>query len=161
MEKVNELNPTEEIIKSVTEDLIGKMGFSGEISIWRTNNSDSPIACNIASQDSNFLIGQYGINLQALQHIARLLVRKKTDEKVNFVLDVNQYRQEKNQSVIELAKEMAEEAVREGRSIVMRPMSAYERRLVHLALGDNDKVKTESIGEGETRKVVIAPKEIA
>lgn len=157
MEKINNPSSVEEIIKETVKEMIAKMGFSGEVSLWRSEGEIMPVVCNISSQESNFLIGQYGVNLQALQHMARILVRAKTEEKTNFILDVNQYRQEKNQSVIDLAKEAAEEALREGRSVVMRPMSAYERRLVHLELSKNNQIKTESIGEGEARKVVIAP----
>ena len=57
----------------------------------------------------------------------------------------------------ELARKAADEAIQEGRAVIMRPMSAYERRLVHLELSNNTDVSTESIGEGESRKVVIQP----
>jgi spoIIIJ-associated protein len=146
------------VIKQVVEDLIEKIGFQSEVEIIKGDKDQENITCNvIVGEDSHILIGQYGVNLQALQHIARLLVRKKTDEKVKFVLDVNSYRQEKNQSIIKQARLAAEQAVVEGRAIVMRPMSAYERRIVHLELADNEKVVTESMGEGESRKVVVKP----
>ena len=77
--------------------------------------------------------------------------------KVNFVLDVNSYRQEKNESVTKMAVEMAEQSLREKRAIVLRPMSAYERRIVHVELAKNKQIATESIGEGEDRKVMVKP----
>jgi spoIIIJ-associated protein len=149
----------EETIKDVVQNLVAKMGFVAETEIKNAAIEDGveTIVCNIKTEDSNFLIGQYGVNLQSLQHIARLLVRKKTDDRINFIVDVNSYRQEKNDSIEKMAREMAEQAIREQRAVVLRPMSPYERRLVHLELSQNTQIKTESIGEGEERKVVIKP----
>ncbi len=152
-------NKNLEIIKTTVQELIEKIGFSPQVEITQGTEEDREnIVCNInVSEDSHLLIGQYGVNLSALQHIARLLVRKKTDEKIKFVLDVNSYRRQKNESIIELAHQAAEQAVAERRAIIMRPMSAYERRLVHTGLAENMDVITESIGEGEGRKVAVKP----
>lgn len=148
-----------EIIKKTVQDLLEKTGFQAKVEIKKESGSeDDSVTCSVfVDEDSHLLIGQYGVNLLALQHLARMLVRKKTDEKVKFLLDVNNYRQEKNNSIAKIARLAAEQAVSEGRAIIMRPMSAYERRLVHLELAENTKVVTESIGEGEGRKVVIKP----
>ena len=151
---------TESIIKETVQELIVKMGFKGEIELKTTFDGEKEnVICNIKTNESSFLIGQYGVNLQAIQHIARLLVRKKTDDKANFVIDVNSYRQDKNSSIVQMAREMADQAIREKRVVVLRPMSAYERRIIHMELAKNNQVKTESIGEGEDRKVVIKPAE--
>jgi len=157
--ETQEKNNFEEAIKEAVHGLVDKMGFTAETEIKKVSMEEGAetIVCNIKTEDSNFLIGQYGVNLQSLQHIARLIVRKKTDDRVNFIVDVNSYRQEKNDSIEKMAREMAEQAVREQRAVVLRPMSPYERRLVHLELSENAKIKTESIGEGEDRKVVIKP----
>jgi spoIIIJ-associated protein len=148
-----------EIAKSVVQDLMNQMGFSAEIEISKSSQDNQEnIICNIkVSEDSNLLIGQYGVNLQSLQHIARLLVRRKIEDKFNFILDINSYRQEKNQSVIEQAQSAAEQALAEGRAIILKPMTSYERRIVHMELAKNDKVVTESLGEGEERKVAVKP----
>lgn len=148
-----------EIIKKTVEELLEKMDYDSKVEIKQSKEGDREnIVCNVAIQeDSHILIGQYGINLQALQHIARLLVRKKTEERVRFVVDVNSYLEQKNQSIIEQARSVAEQAINEGRAIVMRPMSPYERRIIHIELADNPKIVTESIGEAEGRKVVIKP----
>jgi len=103
------------------------------------------------------LIGQYGVTLAALQHILRLLVRRRTEEKLKFLLDINRYLQAKTDSIADTAVEAAVQAINEKKPVVLRPMSAYERRLVHIALAGNENVKTESVGTGEDRKVVIRP----
>ncbi|HRY82530.1 MAG TPA: R3H domain-containing nucleic acid-binding protein [Candidatus Moranbacteria bacterium] len=155
-EKISE--EAKEEIKKTVEELVQKMGFECQVEANETETEDQPeLIFNIKTKESNYLIGQYGVNLQALQHIARIIFRGKTQNKANFTLDVNSYRQEKNASVFALAKNMAEQAIREGRAVVMRPMSPYERRLVHMELSKNEQVKTESTGEGEDRRVVIKP----
>lgn len=156
-----ENNEIENLIKGTIEELIAKMGIFSEVEIKKNSEEDgSELIFNIKTNESNFLIGQYGVNLQSLQHLARLLVRKKTEEKINFLVDVNSYRQEKNKSVGNLAKEAATQAIREKRAIILRPMSSYERRIVHLELAENSQIKTESVGEGENRKIVIKPVEL-
>jgi len=148
----------EEIIKETVQALMEKMGFPADIEMQKIEEDGKEVViCNIKTQESNFLIGQYGVNLQSLQHIARLLVKKKSEDRIDFILDVNAYRQEKNNSIIKLAQEMAQQALSEGRAVVLRPMSPYERRLIHIELLKNSRVKTESIGDGEDRKVVIKP----
>lgn len=149
---------TEKKIKETIEELISKMGFEGSVEIRKTGESGKETyVCDIKTQESNFLIGQYGVNLQSLQHIARILIRKRSQEKVNFIIDVNSYRTEKNDSILKMANNLAEEAIREKRAVVLRPMAPYERRMVHLELCKNEKIKTESIGEGEDRRIVIKP----
>lgn len=151
----------EKTIKDVVTELLNKMGVLAEVTVdVEEEEGKQNIICNITTEESNFLIGQYGVNLQSLQHIARILVRKKISEKINFILDVNQYRQEKNSSIIKMAKSFAEQALTEKRAIVLRPMSPYERRLIHMELSKNPDIKTESIGEGENRKVVVKPADL-
>jgi spoIIIJ-associated protein len=158
MEKEINNTDTEKIIEECVRELIEKMGFSLEIEMKKIFQDEKEnLICNIKTEESNYLIGQYGINLQALQHIARLIIRRKTENLINFTLDVNSYRQEKNDSIINLAKNMANQAIAEKREIVLRPMSSYERRLVHMSLSQNEKIKTESIGEGEDRRIAIKP----
>jgi spoIIIJ-associated protein len=151
---------TTAIIKKTIEELLEKMGFSAEVSL-STLPEDEGVICDIKTgSDSNFLIGQHGVNLQAIQHLARLMVRKNTDEKVRFILDINSYRKQKDQSVIEQARTAADEALSQHRAVVMKPMSTYERRLVHLEISKNSKVLTESMGEGEERKVIVKPSDM-
>jgi spoIIIJ-associated protein len=148
-------------IKETVEELIVKMGFEGSVEIKKKTEGDmETFVCDIKTQESNFLIGQYGVNLQSLQHIARIMIRKKIQDKVNFIIDVNSYRTEKNDSVLKMANNLAQEAIREKKAVVLRPMAPYERRMVHLELSKNDKVKTESIGEGEDRRIVIKPADL-
>lgn len=153
-------NQIKETIKKTIEELLLKMGFTGEVTVSYSDEEDSMI-CNISTgSDSHFLIGQHGTNLQAIQHLTRLMVRKQIPDKIRFVLDVNDYRKEKNQNVVQLALAAAQEAINEHRSVSMRPMSTYERRIAHMELSKDSRVKTESIGEGEERKIVVKPSDL-
>lgn len=154
-------NDNKEIIKETAVEIIKWMGFDCEVEIMEENGEDERVICNIkAKKDSNVLIGQGGDNLQALQHIIRLLVRKKTDDMIRFVLDINSYKKDQEVSVLDSAREMAQRAVDEKKTMIMRPMSAYNRRLVHMFLSNDERVKTESIGENGERRVVIKPTSI-
>ncbi|TSC94895.1 MAG: spoIIIJ-associated protein [Candidatus Berkelbacteria bacterium Athens1014_28] len=151
-----------EIIQKSVKEILSLMGFDCQVEIkTETIDDQESMVCNVLiEEDSNFIIGQHGTNLQSLQHIARLITRKKTDDPVKFILDVNSYRQQKNQDIIEQARELAKQALREKKSVAMRPMSAYERRLVHMEFSGSEDISTESIGEGEEKKIIIRPSSI-
>lgn len=145
-------------LKETVEELIGKMGFEAEISAGISEDGGrTAYVCDIRTDESNFLIGQHGMNLQSMQHIARVLFRRKFNENADFVIDINSYRKEKNETIAKMAKGLAEEAILGNHAIVMRPMSPYERRVVHLELSSDERISTESVGEGEDRRIVIKP----
>lgn len=149
----------EALLKKITENVLKKMTFENfEINVnSKADPEGENFVINIETSESNVLIGQYGVTLAALQHVLRLLVRRETDERFKFLADVNHYLQAKTDSLSEMARDAAKQVIDERKPVVLRPMSAYERRLVHLELAGNESVKTESIGEREDRKVVIRP----
>lgn len=148
-----------EMLKKLIDETLKKMTFEGfSIGVREeTGPNGENIVFNIESNESDLLIGQYGVNLRALQHLVRAMARKKAEDKLGFSVDVNDYYRQKMSSLLELARSMASQAISDKRPIVLRPMNAYERRIVHMELAENKQVKTESIGEGEERKVVIKP----
>lgn len=147
------------MLKNLIEETLRKMTFADfSLGMREEASSDGENAVfNISTKESDILIGQYGANLRALQHILRAMARKKTQDQLRFSIDVNDYRRQKLDSLAELARSLAHQAIIDKRPVILRPMSAYERRIVHMELSGNDRVKTESIGEGEERKVVIKP----
>lgn len=114
---------------------------------------------HISEEDSSFLIGQYGKNLFALQHIFRLVSVKYADDVSSgmVILDVNNYRRKRDQSIVELARDVAREVEKTKNPITLRPMTGYERRLVHMELSKERNIVTESIGEGEERRILVRP----
>ncbi|MDI6778041.1 MAG: R3H domain-containing nucleic acid-binding protein [Patescibacteria group bacterium] len=148
-----------ETLKNLIDETLRKMTFSDfSLGVREEAGPDGEnVVFNIGTKESDLLIGQYGMNLRSLQHILRAMARKKTDDKLRFSVDVNDYRRQKIGLLTELARSLARQAIVDKRPVVLRPMGAYERRIVHMELSGNDQVKTESIGEGEERRVVIKP----
>ncbi len=157
----------QEVIKTVSEELLKKIGFSAQINISQIADDNQITTANtitvdweIPADDSKFIIGRHGANLIALQHLLRILVRKKIEQPINLNLDINQYKAQQSDRIIHLSQEIAARVTAEGKPIILEPMNSFERRLVHIQLEDFKGVKTESIGEGEERKVVIKPESV-
>ena len=120
--------------------------------------NSAPIAFNIEGDDLGILIGRRGQTLSSLQYILRLIVGHKTNTWIPIVIDAESYKQRRYEAIQALAHRMAENVKTKGVPFTLEPMPAYERRIVHMALANHSAVYTESIGEGESRKVVIKPK---
>jgi spoIIIJ-associated protein len=117
-----------------------------------------PLVFDVRGSDVDVLVGRRGETLAALQHIARLIVGQETATRTNLVVDVDGFKARRQQSLQRLAERLAEQAVRTNRRVVLEPMPPHERRIVHLALREHSEVTTESIGEGNRRKVTIIPR---
>lgn len=112
----------------------------------------------IGGEDLAMLIGPRGETLDSMQFLGRLMVAHKLHRRANFVVDVEGYRQRRVQALTRLAERMADKVRQRGEPISLEPMSAYERRIIHMALRDAGDVYTESAGEGKQRRVRIYPK---
>lgn len=104
------------------------------------------------------LIGFRGRNLASIQLILSLMVKNKLGEWVRILLDVNNYRQEQKERLVQMAQGLAQKVLATGMPVIMTNMSSYERRLCHMALQEVEGVTSESEGEGEERHIVIKPK---
>lgn len=118
----------------------------------------APIVLNITGDDLGILIGRRGETLRALQYLLRLMVSHRVKHWTNLVVDVESYLARRRHALENLAHRVADQAIRSGRTQSLEPMPAYERRLVHIALRKHPRVTTQSVGEGERRKVTIIPK---
>lgn len=154
-------NQAENLICRTVEDLFKRIGFSFEnLSL---ENHKSPEGQKVfivkvkSGDDCSLLLDDKGRNLKALEYIVRLIALKGLDQRVGLVLDLNNFLEKRNSRISELARLVAERVQTTQRAFTLRPMSAYERRLVHLELAGWADVKTESIGEEPKRRVVIRP----
>lgn len=116
------------------------------------------ITLNVNGDDLGILIGRRGQTLASLQHIVRLIVAHQAKARVPIVIDVGGYKQRRYEALQALALRVAEQVKAGRRPFTLEPMPAYERRIIHLTLAGHSDVITESVGEGEMRKVVITPK---
>jgi len=142
-------------IVKITKELFEKMGFK-KLVVKAKKQKNSPILIiKVQVDDSNQTINKGDPNLENFQRILKILVSKEDLNALPFLLDVNNYREKRKEFLIELAKKMAEQAVENKRTIMLQPMSSYERRVIHLELSKNSNIVTESIGEEPERRVVI------
>jgi spoIIIJ-associated protein len=154
------INHQKEIVETIIRELFEKMGFSPlVVEITETAVPLPSLYCAIQVADGqNFLIGQYGMNLSALQHLVRILARKTLEEKIEIIVDINDYFLEKKQLLEKEAEQALKEALQNNVSVKLRPMLPYERKIVHALLSTNESVVTESVGVGDARRVMICPK---
>jgi len=120
-----------------------------------------PVTFDIQGEDLGLLIGRRGQTLACLQYIVRIIVSHKTGEWLPIVIDVEGYKQRRYEALRTLALRIAERVKASKTPFTLEPMPAYERRITHLTLADHPDVTTQSIGEGESRKVVILLREVA
>ena len=118
-------------------------------------------AFEIVGEDSGLLIGRRGDTLASLQFLVNFMLSRKLKSKVVVNIDVEGYRERRVQAIKSLTLRMADKVNASGRPITLEPMPARERRIVHITLADNPHVTTQSVGDGEGRKVVIMPRKPA
>ena len=140
---------------SLLEDIFKIMDLEVKID---TEEKDGYIKINLTGPDLGILIGRRGDTLDAIQYYINLAANKNQEKRIRFVIDVEGYRQRREDTLHTLAQRLADKAKRKGRDVVLEPMSPYERRIIHTALQNNRDVFTYSEGEEPYRKIVIAPK---
>ncbi len=118
-----------------------------------------PVQVDVRGDDLNILIGRRSETLNSLQYITNLIVCKELERSISVVIDVEGYRLRRASQLRQLARRMADQAMKTGRRQALEPMPANERRIIHMELRDHEGVTTESIGEDPHRKVTIIPKE--
>lgn len=116
------------------------------------------IYVKINGEDISHLIGYRGSTINALQTIASSIANKNTSSKIIVIVDVENYKEKREKTLEELAEKISERVIKTKKSVTLDPMSAYERKIIHMKLQDNDKVKTFSKGEEPHRRIVITLK---
>jgi len=149
-------NRPEKVAEEKLKALLDAMNINHQIE--RVELKDGVVRINITGKDMGLLIGRKGETLNAVQFILGMMVNKVLDERVRVVLDVEDYRMRKEESLKSLAVSLSERVKRTKRSVVMRPMGPHERRVVHTALQGDPEIVTYSQGEEPNRKVVISLK---
>ncbi len=144
------------LIEEHVRRLLAIMGFESVTTRCQLNEQILSITIE-AGEEGRTLIGPQGRHIAALQHIVRCILRTQLQEAVRVTVDVNNYRLRREESLQHLAQESARKAQRTGRTIVMPPMSASDRRAIHSALANQKDIRTESLGDEPNRRVVIRP----
>jgi len=150
-----------QLAEETTRDLIGKMKVVARVSAHYGDPDEDgkhPIHVDIHGNDLGSLIGRRAEILNSLQYIVNLIVGKQLEHWVQIVVDVEGYRSRRDRQLRQMARRMADQAIKTGKRQVLEPMSAAERRIIHLELREHPHVNTQSVGDEPGRKVTILPK---
>jgi spoIIIJ-associated protein len=144
-----------ERVEEFLNEVCGAMDVDVELAV---REEGEYLYVDVNGREAGILIGHHGQTLDALQYLLNLVASKVEHDGQRVVLDVEEYRKRREETLIRLATRLAERVQRNGEPMVLEPMSAHERRVIHLALQDNPNVVTGSEGEDPFRRVVIQPK---
>jgi len=141
------------------EMLTVRLGFECEIDVEiEPGDGDRKyVLIKVVGDDLGVMIGQRGVNLEAFQTIFALMLKKETGEWNSVFVDINDYREKRKRNITDMALKAMQQVVDFDVEVSLRPMSPADRRLIHMALSDEESVKTESQGYGEARHIVIQP----
>jgi spoIIIJ-associated protein len=162
--KIDENIPTEkdpeveEAVGKILSNIINSTGLDTDVYV-RDQMEEGSIVFELEGKDSGLLIGRRGETLSSIEYLVRLIASKNLDKRANVMLDVEDYKLRRKEKVASIADSTAEKVIQTGKRISLEPMSASDRRIVHMTLADNDQIETQSKGEGLQRKVIINPKD--
>lgn len=145
--------PSEKIVHGVVLTVLKKMGIEAEV--VGMGDVDGKIYVELGSKESGLIIGKRGSTLDALQFIVNLMVDSKIRHGRKIVLDIESYRDKREMSLIRLGKSVASQVSKSGKSKLLEPMNPFERRIIHMALQEDDRVFTRSEGNGTFKKVRV------
>ena len=151
----HENTPRDVRIRGIVQTLIARMGLDGSIISLR--HTEDNIVVELQSTDTGMLIGKHGRTLDALQFLVNLFVNSKQKEHTRIMLDAESYREKRQESLTRLAQGVAARVHRSRQPVALDYMNPYERRIVHLALEDDERVYTKSDGTGVYKRVRVIP----
>ncbi|MEA2640559.1 MAG: spoIIIJ-associated protein [Chloroflexota bacterium] len=149
-----------ELARDALEHMLDLLEFPNLVTVKDVEHGDAgtTLALDVAGEDVGLLIGRHGETLQNLQFLLNALVRRRLPRNTRIMVDVEHYRERREQSLRGIAMRTADRVRRDRRSVTLQPMPPNERRIIHLTLQSSPWVMTESTGEGPERRVVVSPK---
>ena len=129
----------------------------GEVTIDEYSGDEGELILDITGNNLAVLIGRHGKTLDALQHIVSAITVRKIGFRFPVIVDIEGYKNRQREKLERLALSTAQKALRYKKAFALRPMNAYERRIIHMVLRDNKKLSTNSEGSGAGRHIVIKP----
>ncbi|MGI9257074.1 MAG: RNA-binding cell elongation regulator Jag/EloR [Salinispira sp.] len=143
----------EKAVLEFLENVVEKMGYDVSTTImYRENNK---IAIRIDSESSGILIGRKGKNLDAIQLFTNIFAHRYEDNDVRIIVDIENYRERREEALIRLAHKIGDEVVRTRETKLLEPMNPFERRIIHTALSDVENIETVSEGDGSIKQVRV------
>jgi len=134
--------------------LLERIGVEKEVEGF---SKEGNVFIEIRGDQEGILIGRHGRTLDSLQMLINRMVNKRLEKPVKVVLDIDDYRKRRADSLTKMAVRLGEKAKRTGHAVTFGPFNAHDRRSIHIALKEDLSLRTESLGEGETKKIIIIP----
>lgn len=160
----DQIEVTEEELDAIADTAIAalqdilKYFNVGEVTIDEYEGDEGELILDITGDDLAILIGRHGRTLDALRFVVSAITVRSMGFRYPVIVDVEGYKSRQREKLESIARSTANKAASQHRSVKMRPMTPYERRIVHIALRDDDRVDTASEGEGSARHVVVVPR---
>lgn len=160
----DQIEVTEEELDAIADTAIAalqdilKYFNVGEVTIDEYEGDEGELILDITGDNLAILIGRHGRTLDALQFVVSAITVRSMGFRYPVIVDVEGYKSRQREKLESIARSTANKAASQHRSVKMRPMTPYERRIVHIALRDDDRVDTVSEGEGSARHVVVVPR---
>lgn len=145
-------------VQHIAEDLLGRLGITGTVSV--DVDETEAYRVHIETEETGLLIGFHGKTLESFQIILGIIVSKELNAWVKVYVNVGDYREKREEALMLMAQHAAERAMVMNRPVELANLSASERRVIHLTLSGDERVETESIGEGSRRTLLVKPKVI-
>jgi spoIIIJ-associated protein len=145
-----------ETVKQITEDLLNKLEVVATVSV--DTDETGAFRVHVETEETGLLIGYHGQTLESFQIILGMLISKKLDAWQRVYVNVGDYREKREEALMHMAQRAAERALAIRRPVELSNLSASERRIIHLTLSGDERVATESVGEGLDRRLIVKPK---
>lgn len=145
-------------VKQITEDLLTRLGIAGAVSV--DVDETGAYRVHIETEETGLLIGFHGRTLESFQIMLGMLVSKALESWVKVYVNVGDYREKREEALMLMAQHAAERALASNRPIELSHLSPSERRVIHLTLAGDERVETESVGEGQSRTLLVKPKAV-
>ncbi|MCF8008697.1 MAG: protein jag [Halanaerobiales bacterium] len=141
--------------KEFLKDIFKNTNLDVDINVIQSKTNQEQVVYDVHSPDLGIVIGRRGETLDALQYLTSLVVNRDTEDYLRIIIDAEGYRERREKTLERLAKKLAQKAVSKGRKVVLEPMPPHERRIIHITLKEDSRVKSYSEGEEPFRKVMI------
>lgn len=144
-------------VKQITNDLLQRIGIAGDVVV--DVDEMGAFRVHIQTEETGLLIGYHGRTIESFQILLGMIVCKQIGERHKVYVNVGDYREKREEALMLMAQRAADRAIQLGRPVEISRLSPSERRVVHLTLTGDDRVETESTGEGDSRVLLVKPKQ--
>ena len=145
------------IVTEVVEDLLQRLEIAGTVDV--TTDETGAFRVRIETEETGLLIGHHGKTLESLQLILGIIISKKIERWVKVYVNVGDYREKREETLMHMAQRAADRALALGRPVELSRLSPSERRIIHLTLSGDERIETESVGDGDDRILLVKPKD--